>query len=500
MFQSAKQTKDSVQKPTNASGVQNIKDDGNPFFQAKLTVNQPGDAHEMEADKVADQVMLMKKGDVPVVQRMEFSPISAFQRKETDASSGSDRNSAPTIVTDVLNSGSGHPMDASTREFMESRFGQDFSRVRVHTDSQAAESAAAINAKAYTSGEKIVFGVGAYQPSSETGKKLLAHELTHAVQQGTTSSFGNNNGFIHRFKIEGPWDKGNPVHENITLESLKQAGLTGDKTKYDDKSIWEFNRGAIFNDDPEGLLFDNNENENQNFSSGATWYSHFSSGNSKAQKGKSVGLSDNLTARSHFGDLQFLHGMATADGEKASQTKEKMFIWAEFTYKVAIGEIGESIKMKDVPVSGIPSLFTGALGEMTIRNFFHVHKSGSTQQRAIGSLLHMIQDSFAEGHVQREDLGAGRKGSIVSFHSYSNQDEDKHGEKDDFVKGSKGTYLEKLKKVPGAMDAIELGAELLKHYNNKVPWSQTKLFLEDVFRLQNPAQPASAGAEFQKNK
>jgi len=79
--------------------------------------------------------------------------------------------------------GGGQPLPESTRNFFEPRFGHDFSRVRVHTDSQAAESARAIKARAFTIGQAVVFGAGQYTPESTEGKSLLAHELTHVVQQ-----------------------------------------------------------------------------------------------------------------------------------------------------------------------------------------------------------------------------------------------------------------------------------------------------------------------------
>jgi Domain of unknown function (DUF4157) len=91
-------------------------------------------------------------------------------------------NAVPPIVHDVLNS-SGQPLERNTREFMESRFGHDFSGVRVHTDSRAAESARAVNALAYTVGQDVVFGREQYIPGNMTGRKLIAHELTHVVQQ-----------------------------------------------------------------------------------------------------------------------------------------------------------------------------------------------------------------------------------------------------------------------------------------------------------------------------
>jgi Domain of unknown function (DUF4157) len=89
----------------------------------------------------------------------------------------------PSIVHDVLRS-PGVPLDAATRAFMEPRFGHDFSGVRVHSDGRAAESARAVSAVAYTVGHHIAFDAGEYQPGTESGRRVLAHELAHVVQQG----------------------------------------------------------------------------------------------------------------------------------------------------------------------------------------------------------------------------------------------------------------------------------------------------------------------------
>ncbi|WP_158852236.1 eCIS core domain-containing protein [Saccharothrix deserti] len=85
-------------------------------------------------------------------------------------------------VHDVVRSG-GTPLDPGVREDMESRFGQDFGDVRVHTDGAAHESAKSVNAQAYTVGSNIVFQRDKYDPTSDSGKHMLAHELTHVVQQ-----------------------------------------------------------------------------------------------------------------------------------------------------------------------------------------------------------------------------------------------------------------------------------------------------------------------------
>ncbi len=89
----------------------------------------------------------------------------------------------PSIVHEVLRS-SGQPLDAPTRAFMEPRFGHDLSHVRVHADAKAAESAQAVNALAYTAGRAVVFGPGQYVPETNDGRRLLAHELAHVMQQG----------------------------------------------------------------------------------------------------------------------------------------------------------------------------------------------------------------------------------------------------------------------------------------------------------------------------
>jgi hypothetical protein len=98
----------------------------------------------------------------------------------------SEHTEVPPIVHDVLNS-PGQPLDENTRLFMESRFGHDFSNVRVHTDSKAAESAQAVNALAYTVGKNIAFDAGQYTPTTNSGKQLLAHELAHVMQQKQSS-------------------------------------------------------------------------------------------------------------------------------------------------------------------------------------------------------------------------------------------------------------------------------------------------------------------------
>ncbi len=138
-----------------------------------------------------DNYVLSKANDL-------LDPLGALKRKKKDdslllfrkAESAAGPQSAPPIVDEVL-SESGAALDAVTRGFMESRFGHDFSQVRIHTDERAAKSARAVNASAYTVGNHLVFAAGTFQPGTTSGQRLLAHELVHTIQQGATQSVGS---------------------------------------------------------------------------------------------------------------------------------------------------------------------------------------------------------------------------------------------------------------------------------------------------------------------
>lgn len=140
---------------------------------SKLEVGAPGDDFEREAEKMADRVMRMP------------SPAGAAGRTSGPKTQGQ-VSKAPASVRAVASS-PGQPLAADTRAFFEPRFGWDFSSVRVHADRPADESARAVNAVAYTVGRDIVFAAGQFSPGTREGQQLLAHELTHVVQQSSGS-------------------------------------------------------------------------------------------------------------------------------------------------------------------------------------------------------------------------------------------------------------------------------------------------------------------------
>ncbi|MPZ74591.1 MAG: DUF4157 domain-containing protein [Nitriliruptorales bacterium] len=121
-------------------------------------------------------------GAPPAVQRAAMLDL---QRAAGNASAAGllEEDEASAGVRGVVGSGSGQPLDRDTRSMMESRLGADFSDVRVHTGGTASESARQMNAQAYTVGNDVVFQSGNYAPETDSGKHMLAHELTHVVQQ-----------------------------------------------------------------------------------------------------------------------------------------------------------------------------------------------------------------------------------------------------------------------------------------------------------------------------
>jgi hypothetical protein len=223
------------------------------IIQAKLKIGQPNDKYEQEADRAADQVMSMPEPGMqkkstspeceedtdealqtkpiadritPIVQRQEeqeeeeeAAPENEEEEDENYLESEPTRdagelgeeeeesvqakslpNKSPLVTPGLQNQirslkGGGQPLSKSTRAFFEPRFGRDFSQVRVHTDKRAAILAKSMNAKAFTTGKDVVFGSGQYSPETTPGKRLLAHELTHTLQQTSTK-----NKRMHGFK------------------------------------------------------------------------------------------------------------------------------------------------------------------------------------------------------------------------------------------------------------------------------------------------------------
>ena len=163
--------------------------------QAKLKVGAPDDAHEREADSVAERVMAMPQATVQ--RKCEHCEQEDEQKKDAEQSepekqdeevqrkeTGGEATLAPAGAAAIATSrGGGQPLPANERAFFEPRLGANLGPVRIHADEQAAPLSANLAARAFTAGSDVYFASGEYRPGSRQGRHLLAHELTHVVQQ-----------------------------------------------------------------------------------------------------------------------------------------------------------------------------------------------------------------------------------------------------------------------------------------------------------------------------
>jgi hypothetical protein len=165
-------------------------------LEGHFTVGKPEDPLEREADHIAESVLRMPALELPgrlptmagsrqrraIVKAGEAEKGAGPLHRKAAQHNVLDGSIRSPLVGAVLRE-SGEPLDAAARAFFEPRFGHDFSAVRVHRGERAATSARAINALGYTAGNHIVFGAGRYDVNSQGGRRLLAHELAHTVQQ-----------------------------------------------------------------------------------------------------------------------------------------------------------------------------------------------------------------------------------------------------------------------------------------------------------------------------
>lgn len=274
------------------------------MLQAKMTVGKPNDVHEQEADRVADTVMRMpepllqrqeEKEETaqmkpiadrvsPLLQRQEekkdehaqakslIGPITSIvqrqeekkdehaqmlqrQEEKKDEHVQAKGSSATTpAVSPQLESriqtirGGGQPLPDNTRTFFESRFGHDFGGIRVHTDSQAAETAGQLNAQAFTIGRNVFFGAGHYEPHTSKGQWLMAHELTHTIQQQPSQSIATNRNIVQsrsnqqisrsaapisiQRKVSGGKAPASPAQDPAFMSAIGKVKATAKKQKH----------------------------------------------------------------------------------------------------------------------------------------------------------------------------------------------------------------------------------------------------------------------------
>ena len=204
---------------------------------------------------------------------------------------------------------------------------------------------------------------------------------------------------------------------------------------------------------------------------------------------------ESLMQRSHFGDLQFLHAMASSYEETAGVTQGKIMMWAEFTWRVAMKEYPFSTKLTDITITGFKEAFGktgGSIQDLFARS--NLPLQNLVDEVAFGSLLHMIQDSFSRSHVLRGETQMGdacstgepKPGIIEEFYSYKDQNHKEHSKLD----SRKGLKEHKLENP----NVIDVGRNLYKYYINKQSWETVKPFLDCIFTIEDATRKATAGS------
>lgn len=188
------------------------------LIQSKLTVGKSNDKYEKQADAVAGSIIRMPQNNF-AHQKTSPETITPFIQAKSET--------AVTVSNSVSNKisssqGSGSSIDSNTQSFMSSRFGNDFSDVKIHTDNEAIQMNRELNAKAFTTGNNIYFNEGQYQPDTDTGKHLLAHELTHTLQQNGAGTQ------IQRTITENTDQTGNNTDEKAPPEKDMCTGWESD--------------------------------------------------------------------------------------------------------------------------------------------------------------------------------------------------------------------------------------------------------------------------------
>lgn len=247
------------------------KSSPSPFIQPKLTIGQPNDKYEQEADAVAQKVVSssetaiqtkctecekeesLQKQSLPEEEELQMQPkeeeeemlqTQSMEEEEglqmkpslqlkNDATSAGRSEASSGIQSRINNNrGSGWPLDSKARGFMESRMQTDFSSVNIHTNDTAVQMNRELGARAFTVGSDIYFNKGEYRPETTKGKKLLAHELTHVVQQQNTLSPAIQRTIGDGFDLSSPRFKGDPDLEAcFDSEKIIKVGSSGESVR-----------------------------------------------------------------------------------------------------------------------------------------------------------------------------------------------------------------------------------------------------------------------------
>ncbi len=341
---------------------------------------------------------------------------------------------------------------------------------------------------------------------------LLFHPPSQSFSLNPKIEVSANGELAAQSGVSWPYSTFNPIHEELTIKSLKKAKESTSSTITIDTN--ELIYGVRWNDDPLNYVS----------TRPLVWYTSL---------GHSCSISKideiyDLMYRSHCGDMQFLHSMASKKNERPELTIDKILMWSEFSFKIATGRIKHSLHFHSVKQylsnSKSKDLFTSLIIDNGDRrtdwtpslmfNFRCTRRflSGlqcppnfapaeSTRDRALGSLLHLIQDSFSDSHVLRhpDTIGSASaisgRGPIVEFLSFNDQSRVEHS------KADKRIVLEDTPHQDHSLNVVEIGAKLIlichsERVSKDDHWPLAKELLLEVFNLDEHARPSSSGRKY----
>jgi hypothetical protein len=291
--------------------------------------------------------------------------------------------------------------------------------------------------------------------------------------------------------MKGPFGTGAAVHERLTRETVRRADS---KNRLSASDIEDVVAGVRWNDDPLDEV--HATWRTRHLIEAAPFAVELERTGHEQRVGRMIGELESLPARSHYGDFQFLHAM-NGTGLKPPRsntvTRAKIFEWCHFAWDVACGQQDVGAPL-DRASSEIVRSISKRYPNATIGRLFHVggHAGDGADEdkelsvrrarhTALGSILHIIQDSYAMGHVKRE--GTGR---VVEFLNYGDQDPEEHERMDDWQcrswYGGEPAIEDGIACTPGAKEAVDYGEELVRLFLGNEPWEKVVTrVIEPVF-------------------
>jgi len=283
------------------------------------------------------------------------------------------------------------------------------------------------------------------------------------------------------------------VHEEITTKAINnfQTKCLEDDLNYSNcltslnNKNYKFNsiiRGNWWSDDPNQMLYKVKH---------GIWLTQMKDAERRARNNTKIDSSYKMLYRTHFGDMQFMHSMASKDGESPDITKKNVLMWIHFLYEISIGNFNRNTKFEDVKITDLEKFFDRHQKweiQWVLQPEYRLNNKNDFRLHALGSLLHTVQDSYSASHTERIYTSNNNcpNGRINKFLSYTNQNKTNHSLADGF----KG-YSESVNQTNNPLIASE---QLIEFSMKKADWNTVvEPYLSNyIFCLDDP-KPASAG-------